>query len=68
MVLTLAECYEIIERWAECRCVLTRRPTDPCVCCRGPGGKWACDAPVKEPEEMTARDKAERRRQRKRGR
>lgn len=67
--MTLAEQLAVIDRWANCRCVLTRAPMDPCRCWCWPrdwGWEWRCDNPVKESEELTARDKAERRK-RKRG-
>ncbi len=67
--MTTAEALAVIDQWANCRCVLMRAPTDPCRCrCvpseAGFGWRWECDGPVREPEELTARDRAERRKKR----
>ncbi len=58
--MTYCEANAVLDRWANCRCVYSRAPTDPCNC-RFENGRWVCDNPVKEYEELTAREKAERR-------
>lgn len=64
--MTVAEAFAVIERWAFCRCVCCRAPTDPCKCVVIAGRLFAIEddsRPVPLTcDDVTAKDRAENRR------